>query len=443
MNFKINYLFLLTVFATLSFGSELDDLLNPKQTTEPLVDEIANKAWGDVVDAFRRNDLVKANELGSSFLNSNHRTSPYQLLGVQVMLGLANAENPSVTSNAAHNAELKRLMDERDQLRNKYANLQAIISRENAVINRLTMNRTQAVQQGTQAFRDCSASAARIYQAETALVSLQTEIDRNKIKVSQHEVGTKTNLKNDTLRLLDMLIEANEIEAAFAISNVYIRVAGSDLDIAKKQQDVIRLREDQRTADKIVSAIESQIEPLTAEGKGEEAKSTLKMLTAKIEESNQTPSVKKFAIAKLKALKIRVESARFSEERSKKEALLDATEISERLTVLEKKLEYAQDSFGTVIRSIEGYAEFTGEFTEEEDKLQLVTKINEKIKTGEVSKERAENMIKSRSDHAGIIRELDILEKESAKLSVVQKGRIANLRATAQTGLSLLIKITP
>ena len=240
-----------------------------------------------------------------------------------------------------------------------------------------------------------------------------------------------------------MLIEANEIEAAFAISNVYIRVAGSDLDIAKKQQDVIRLREDQRTADKIVSAIESQIEPLTAEGKGEEAKSTLKMLTAKIEESNQTPSVKKFAIAKLKALKIRVESARFSEERSKKEALLDATEISERLTVLEKKLEYAQDSFGTVIRSIEGYAEFTGEFTEEEDKLQLVTKINEKIKTGEVSKERAENMIKSRSDHAGIIRELDILEKESAKLSVVQKGRIANLRATAQTGLSLLIKITP
>jgi hypothetical protein len=74
--------------------------------------------------------------------------------------------------------------------------------------------------------------------------------------------------------------------------------------------------------------------------------------------------------------------------------------------------------------------------------LQLITKINEKIKTGEVSKERAENMIKSRADHAGIIRELDILEKESAKLSIVQKGRIANLRATAQTGLSLLVKIT-
>ncbi len=51
-------------------------------------------------------------------------------------------------------------------------------------------------------------------------------------------------------------------------------------------------------------------------------------------------------------------------------------------------------------------------------------------------------MIKSRADHAGIIRELDILEKESAKLSIVQKGRIANLRATAQTGLSLLVKIT-
>ncbi len=359
------------------------------------------------------------------------------------MLGLANAENPSVTSNAAHNAELKKLMDERDQLRIKHANLQSIISRENAVINRLTMNRTHGVQPGTQAFRDCSASAARSYQAKTALESLQTEIDRNKLKVSQHEVGTKTNLKNDTLRLLDMLIEANEIEAAFAISNVYIRVSGSDLDIAKKQQDVIRLREDQRTADKIVSAIESQIEPLAAEGKGEEAKSTLNILIAKIEESNQTPSVKKFAIAKLKALKIRVESAKFTEERSKKEALLDATNISERLTVLEKKLQDAQDSYGTVIRTIEGYAEFSGEFTEEDDKLQLITKINEKIKIGEVGKERAENIIKSRADHAGIIRELDILEKESLNLSVIQKGRIANLRATAQTGLSLLINITP
>jgi hypothetical protein len=443
MNLQLRYLFLLTVFTTCSFGSELDELLNPKETTEQLVDESANKAWLDVVDAFRRNDIVKANELGTKFLKSNHRTSPYQLLGVQVMLGLANAENPAVTSNAAHNAELKRLMDERNQLRTQYANLQAIISRESAVIDRLTLNRTQAVQQGTQAFRDCSASAARINQAEIALVSLQTEIDKNKINVSQHEVGTKTNLKSDTIRLLDMLIEANEIEAAFAIANVYIRVAGSDLDIAKKQQDVIRLREDQQTADKIVSAIESQIEPLAAEGKGEEAKSSLMMLTAKVEASNQTPSVKKIAIAKLKALKIRVESAKFAEERNIKKSALDATELSERLTVLEQKLEVAQDSFGTVIRSIEGYAEFTGEFAKEEDKSQLVTKINQKIKTGEVSKERAENMIKSRSDHAGIIRELDILERESTNLSVVQRGRIANLRTTALSGISLLKQIAP
>jgi glucose-1-phosphate cytidylyltransferase len=167
----------------------------------PRFGEITIKAWADVVDAFRRNDLVKASELGSSFLKSNYRTSPYQLLGVQVMLDLANADNPSVTSNVTHNAELRRLMDERDQLRTKYANLQAIITREKAVINRITINRTQAVQQGTQAFRECSLSAARIHQAETALAYLLTEIDRNKVKVSQHEVGTKSNLKNDTLRL--------------------------------------------------------------------------------------------------------------------------------------------------------------------------------------------------------------------------------------------------
>ncbi len=54
------------------------------------------------------------------------------------------------------------------------------------------------------------------------------------------EVGANQNLKNDTMKLLDMLTEAGEIEAAFAIANVYTRVSGSDLDIAKKQQDVIR-----------------------------------------------------------------------------------------------------------------------------------------------------------------------------------------------------------
>jgi hypothetical protein len=424
-------------------ADELDALLNPGGATEGLIDDSATKAWGEVVDAFRRNDLEKARELGAAFLEADHRTSPYQLLGVQVMLGLANADNPTVSKNAAHDAELKQLMDERDQLRARYASLQALINKEDAVINRHTRNRTQAVQAGTQAYRECAASAAVIDQANAAMAELQPSIDANKLKVSQHEVGTTANLKNDTMKLLDMLIEAGEIEAAFAITNVYVRVAGSDLDIAKKQQDVIRLREDQQTANKIVAAIAAEVEPLAAAGKGGEAKSKLEILTARVETSGQSDSVKKMAVAKLKALGIQVASAQGAEESEQQAAAMTAVEVADRITHLEEKLEAAQESFGTTVRSIEGYAVFTGEFTKEDEKERLVATLNEKIKAGEVSKERVENVVKARAEHVGILRELDTLDELSGSLSAVQRGRLANLRATAETGHALLVQIAP
>jgi hypothetical protein len=359
------------------------------------------------------------------------------------MLGLANADNPTVSKNAAHDAELKQLMDERDQLRARYASLQALINKEDAVINRHTRNRTQAVQAGTQAYRECAASAAVIDQANAAMAELQPSIDANKLKVSQHEVGTTANLKNDTMKLLDMLIEAGEIEAAFAITNVYVRVAGSDLDIAKKQQDVIRLREDQQTANKIVAAIAAEVEPLAAAGKGGEAKSKLEILTARVETSGQSDSVKKMAVAKLKALGIQVASAQGAEESEQQAAAMTAVEVADRITHLEEKLEAAQESFGTTVRSIEGYAVFTGEFTKEDEKERLVATLNEKIKAGEVSKERVENVVKARAEHVGILRELDTLDELSGSLSAVQRGRLANLRATAETGHALLVQIAP
>jgi hypothetical protein len=359
------------------------------------------------------------------------------------MLGLANADNPTVSKNAAHDAELKRLMDERDQLRARYASLQALINKENAVINRHTRNRTQPVQAGTQAYRECAASAAVIDQANAAMAEMQPNIDANKLKVSQHEVGTTANLKNDTMRLLDMLIEASEIEAAFAITNVYVRVAGSDLDIAKKQQDVIRLREDQQTADKIVATIAAEIEPLAAAGKGAEAKSKLEILTARVETSGQSDSVKKMAVAKLKALGIQVASAQGAEANEQQVAAMTVAEVAERITHLEEKLEAAQASFGTTVRSIEGYAVFNGEFTQEDEKKRLVATLNEKIKAGEVSKERVENVVKARAEHVGILRELDTLDELSGSLSAVQRGRLANLRATAETGHALLVQIAP
>ena len=90
------------------------------------------------MDAFRRNDLAKAKALGAAFLAASHKTSPYQVLGVQVMMDLAKAENPTVTRDVGLSVEMKQLMEEREALRTKFANLQAVARSADARINKLT-----------------------------------------------------------------------------------------------------------------------------------------------------------------------------------------------------------------------------------------------------------------------------------------------------------------
>lgn len=446
-------------------AEELDDLLAPKEAGEKYVDDSATEAWNGVVDAFRRNDLAKAKELGAAFLAGKFKTSPYQVLGVQVMMDLANAENPTVTRDVGLTGEMKRLMSERDALRTKYANLQRVIQNAEARINKLTNNRTQPVQAGTQAFRECARASEEIQAASAEMEAMKPQIEANKLKVGKVEVGVNQNLKSNTLKLLDMLIEANEIEAAFAIANVFTRVAGSDLDVAKKQQDVIRLREDQMKATKIVAAITAEVEPLLTLGKGEEAEGKYETLVAKVESSSQSESVKKMTVMKLKPVALRIaaakkgevvrdekeqmaqqEAKREEEERAanaKSERLAATAEINERLKVLEEKLDAAQASFGTVIRSIAGFAEYTGEFSAESEKEKMAATLREKIKTGQVSKEKVDNMVKAKAEHMGIIREVEVIRSDASQLSVVQRGRLANLHATAQTALDLLKGTTP
>lgn len=422
-------------------ADDLDDLLAPTNSDVKLVDDSAVEAWNGVVDAFRRNDLVKAKELGDAFLAGSFKTSPYQVLGVQVMLSLANSEDPSVTQDLGLTVEMKRLMAERDALRVKYANLQRVIQESEAKINKLTLNRTQAVQAGTQAYRECAAASQQIQLASAEMERMKPEIEQNKIAVGNVEVGTNENLKSDTLKLLDMLIEADEIEAAFAISNVFIRVAGSDLDIAKKQQDVIRLREDQKKAGKIVAAIAAQIEPLAAAGKGEEANTMLETMIAKVETSSQSDSIKRMTIAKLKVLAITVASAMRTEGRENLTTAANTDEIVARLTVLEGRLEKAQETLGTLIRTIEGFAEYTGVASTENDREKQSASLREKVKLGEVSREKVDNIVKAKADHIGILKEVEILEAEATGLSAVQKGRLANLRASAETALELIQEV--
>ena len=308
-------------------ADELDELLAPSGADVKLVDDSAIKAWTDVVDAFRRNDLSKAKKLGAVFLEGDYKTSPYQLLGVQVMMDLANAENPAVTRDVGLSGEMKRLMSEREALRAKYANLQSVAQDAEARINKLTNNRTQPVQTGTAAYRECARAAQQIEQVSTEMAAMKPEIEANKVQVGKVEVGSNNNLKNDTMKLLGMLTEAGEIEAAFAIANVYTRVAGSDLDIAKKQQDVIRLRELQTKAGSIAKVIEDKQKVLIDQKRYWEAQSVGEQSLSKVSQAGDK-DLARMVTAKLSldtlAIKLTISKAESESKALRRLAQLDA-----------------------------------------------------------------------------------------------------------------------
>lgn len=256
--------FILT--STFSSADELDLLLNPTRDSRLLSDEEAKKAWNDVVDAFRRNDMAQAVDFGKKFLDGNYRSTPYQVLGAKVMINLATEADGVTTSNKNSIGKLDGVMAERAQITAKYNALLEAIRTADTTINRLTSNRTRAVQQGTAAHRECVRCAQIIEQANAELELLKPQIEKNKEETLETRTRLSSETKSDILRLLDMLIEANELEAAFAITNVYLRKTGEDLDIAKKQQDVIRLREIHDKAIKIAKIIVDQQRPLV-EGK--------------------------------------------------------------------------------------------------------------------------------------------------------------------------------
>lgn len=250
-----------------ALADELDDLLKPSTDATSLVDGSATDSWNVIVDAFRKNELQKASELGQAFLERNFSPSPYQLLGVKVMVGLADAENPTVSKDAALTIESEALAAEREKITKKYARLLETVKDANDRINKLTNHRTNAVQEGTAAYHECMRCDAIINQANAEIEAMQPSIDQFKRKADDAKLRQRTRLKSDTLQLLDMLTEADEIEAAFAVTNVYLRVVGSDLDVAKKQQTVISMQTVQQKAHKIAGVIETQQKSFVGEKK--------------------------------------------------------------------------------------------------------------------------------------------------------------------------------
>jgi hypothetical protein len=241
----------------------LEELLRPSGNTIQLTNEKADEAWKQVVGAFQRNDMEIAVEKGKAFLTGDFKPSAYQLLGVNVMMGLAGAsETGLLFEDPQDSAEKQRLEEERAAITKRYQDLNAVYLDADARINQLTLNRTRPVQEGTPNHLECVQCAKRMEEALAELEALKPKIEENKKKTAELSGKSNSGLKSQTLNLLDMLIEAGEIEAAAAISNTYIRKVGNDLDVAKKQQDVVRLQEVAEKAKKAIAILREELSGL-------------------------------------------------------------------------------------------------------------------------------------------------------------------------------------
>lgn len=191
----------------------------------------------------------------------------------------------------------------------------------------------------------------------------------------------------------------------------------------------------------IVDAVAAEIEPLIAAGKGDDAQAQLEISIAKVETSNQSEFIKRTTISKLRALALGAATAKKKEDRSEAATKVEMAEVSERLEELEAKLERAQELLGEEIRSIEEFSEFTGVGNHEAENEKMSVILREKIKSGAISKEKINNMVKVKSEHVGILEEVELLQSKSSALGIVQKGRLANLHATTSSALQMLESI--
>lgn len=73
----------------------------------------------------------------------------------------------------------------------------------------------------------------------------------------------------------------------------------------------------------------------------------------------------------------------------------------------------------------------------------MAATLNTKLRSGQVSREKVDNLVKAKAEHVGILREVEVLQSDPASLSVIQRGRLANLQGTAQAALDLLKEANP
>lgn len=441
----LNLLALSSILATAPlYAAELDDLLRDgSSSTAPAESSKFQTAWATMLDELSKREYEKADselktlEAERGFITPRRRD--FIRLAGRVVRFKESLESEKATFRADYQKAIESVA-EADQA------IKALKLEANAMVKRNMSSNTlpPAVQ----------ANMEKKYSSLLAILA-----ERQKVQ----EAMKSEALNFDTARVAKLEAEISEwiakdsseedVVTGLILSNAYLDQVGDSEKVRVLSQSLSTKQEELQKTDKIVDAIAAEIEPLATEGKAEEAQAQLETMIAKIESSNQSDFVKKATIAKLRVLGLKIASAKKVEKREQDmaektgaaaiaAAAAEAAELNERLDILEKKLDGAQTTFGTVVRSIEGFSEYTGDFKGETERGKMTASLREKIKSGMISKEKIDNMVKAKAEHIGIMREVEILQSDSSKLSAIQKGRLANLHATAETALVLLQQVT-
>jgi hypothetical protein len=260
-------IFGLFVFLSANFGlmaqSTLEDILLPKRSPAELSSKEANDAWRRVVEMFRANDLANAKQEGDKFLSSNFNASALQVLGVKVMVSLAGGAAMGTTfENREDQEAYKQLQTDRANITRRYNELQKIIQTNEATINQVTVNKSIPVPMGSSNYFKCLNCQNKIKAAMKDLEDLKKPIAATKEKITALQTKAARSLQPITLQLLDQLIIAEEIEAAVAIANTYIRVIGNDVAVALKQQDIKRIEDVYVKVAEVLKLLGSEIEAM-------------------------------------------------------------------------------------------------------------------------------------------------------------------------------------
>jgi tetrahydromethanopterin S-methyltransferase subunit G len=431
--------------ATVSIYSEnLDDLLDDGSAPKALAEsDNFQTTWNTMLDELSKREYPKADSALKTLEAERGFVSPQRRDFIRLAGRVVRFKESLEEDKAIFRADFQQMTDGVNEAAQAIKALQleysAMLKR-----NKASNSLPPAVQANMdKRYNELVALLGERRKAQEAMKAEALNFETARIARLESEI-TEWIKKDDT---------EEDVVTGLILSSAYLDQVGDSEKVRAQSQVLSAQQEELSKTEKIVNAIASEIEPLAAQGKGEEAQTRLETMIAKVETSNQSDFVKKATVAKLRVLGLKIASAKNVEKREKEiaaqtelEAMAVASantaELNERLDILENKLDAAQATFGTVIRSIEGFSEYTADFKGESDREKMAASLKEKLKSGVISKEKIDNMVKAKAEHIGIMREVEILQSDSSKLSAVQKGRLANLHATAETALELLKQVT-